>query len=152
MIDETGRQIGIFPLEEALQMAQERNLDLIQVTEKVEPPVCKIMDYGKYLYALEKKERQARLKKAGEIKGIRLGFNISLHDLEIRANQAEKFLKKGNKIKIGMFLRGREKAHEGLAKEKIKQFLETLGKLIEIKIERELKKEPRGLTMIISKK
>ena len=132
-------------------MSWERNLDLIQVTEKVEPPVCKIMDWGKYLYSLEKKERASRAKTTGEIKGIRLGFNISSHDLEIRARQAEKFLKKGDKVRVELILRGREKAHGDFAKEKINQFLEILEKLIPIKIERELKRESRGFTMIISK-
>ncbi len=132
-------------------MSWERNLDLIQVTEKVEPPVCKIMDWGKYLYSLEKKERVSRVKTGGEIKGIRLGFNISLHDLEIRAHQAEKFLKKGDKVRVELILRGREKAHGDFAKEKINQFLEILEKLIPIKTERELKRESRGFTIIISK-
>ena len=151
VIDETGKQLGILNLREALQMSWERNLDLIQVTEKVEPPVCKIMDLGKYLYSLEKKERASRVKMTGEIKGIRLGFNISLHDLEIRVHQAEKFLKKGDKIRVEMILRGREKAHGDFAKEKINQFLEILEKLMPIKIERELKREPRGFTIIIAK-
>jgi translation initiation factor IF-3 len=121
------------------------------VTEKVIPPICKIIDYGKYVYLLEKREKRSKLKKAGEIKGIRLGFNISLHDLEIKVYQAEKFLKKGNKIRIEMILRGREKGLSEFAKGKINQFLETLEKLIPIKIERELKREPKGFTMIISK-
>ncbi len=141
--------MGVFNLSEALQLARERNLDLIQVTEKVEPPVCKFGDYGKYLYWLQKKEKG--VKKGGEVKGIRLGFNISLHDLETRAHQAEKFLKEGDKVRIEMILRGREKGLADFAKGKINQFLEILGKLIPIKIERELKKEPRGWTMIISK-
>jgi len=150
VVDQTGKQLGIFRLEEALRIARERNLDLIQITEKVEPPVCKIIDYGKYLYWLQKKERGA--KKSSQIKGIRLGFNISLYDLETRAHQAEKFLKKGNKVKVEMRLRGREKALGEFAKGKINQFLEILEKLIPIKTERELKREPRGFTMIISKK
>jgi len=152
VIDETGKQLGVFGLEEALRMAEERNLDLIQVTEKTEPPVCKIMDYGKYLYWLQKKEKVTKVSGGGELKGIRLGFNISLHDLETRARQAEKFLKKGDKVRIEMVLRGREKALGEFAKGKINQFLEILEKLIPVKIERELKKEPRGFTMIISKK
>ena len=150
VVDQTGKQLGIFRLEEALRIARERNLDLIQITEKVEPPVCKIIDYGKYLYWLQKKERGA--KKSSQIKGIRLGFNISLYDLETRTHQAEKFLKKGNKVKVEMRLRGREKALGEFAKGKINQFLEILEKLIPIKTERELKREPRGFTMIISKK
>ncbi len=150
VIDETGKQLGIIQLQEALQIAKERNLDLIQITEKTEPPVCKIGNYGKYLYQLQKKEK--KIKKSGEIKGVRLSFNISLHDLETRARQAEKFLKEGDKIKIEMILKGREKALEEFGKDKIKKFLEILEKLVPIKVERELKKEPRGFTMIISKK
>ena len=149
LIDETGKQLGVIGTLEALRIAQERDLDLIQVTEKVEPPVCKIGDYGKYLYWLEKKEKRAR--HGGEVKGIRLTFNISTHDLETRAAQAEKFLKKGDKIRVEMILRGREKALSEVARGKVSQFVEILGKLIPIKIERELKKDSRGFTMIISK-
>lgn len=152
LIDETGKQLGVLALEKALQIARERNFDLIQVTEKVEPPVCKLMDYGKYFYRLEKKEKSAKHHKAGELKGIRLTFGISEHDLETRARQAEKFLKKGDKVRIEMQLRGREKAHQDFAREKIKRFLEILEKLVPIKIERELKRESRGLTMIVAKK
>lgn len=152
LIDETGKQLGIIALEKALQIAQERNLDLVQVTEKIEPPVCKIMEYGKYLYSLQKKEKGAKVKKGSEIKGIRLGFNISLHDLDTRAHQAEKFLKKGDKVRIELPLRGRQKGLSEFAKGKVFQFLELLAKLIPIKTERELKREGRGLIMIVSKK
>lgn len=138
-------------LEEALQIAKERNLDLIQVSEKAVPVICKIMDYGKYQYLLQKKEKQAKLKRADVIKGVRLRFNISFHDLETKAKLAEKFLEKGDKVKVELLLKGREKAFSELAKEKINHFLEILGRAIPFKIERELKKEPRGLTMIIAK-
>ena len=151
VIDETGKQLGVLPLEDALRLAQERNLDLIQVTERVKPPVCKIEDYGKYLYREEKKEKEAKKQKGGRIKGLRLTFNISLHDLEIKAHQAEKFLNRGDIVRIELHLRGREKALGDFAKEKINKFLEILQSLIPIKTERELKKEPRGFTMIISK-
>ncbi len=151
VIDETGKQLGLFNLPEALKLARERNLDLIQVTEKVEPPICKIMEYGKFLYSLQKKEKEARHKMTGEIKGIRFGFNISSHDLETKINQAENFLKKGNKVRVEMVLRGREKALAEFAKGKIQSFLEGLGKLLPIKIERELKREPRGYTIIVTK-
>ena len=151
VIDETGKQLGIMPLFQALQIAKERKLDLIQVTEKVMPPVCKLGDFGKYLYQQQKKEKSTKHQKGGEIKGIRLSFGISEHDLEVRANLAEKFLKKGDKVKIEMQLRGREKSHQDFAREKIKKFIEILEKLTPIKVERELKKESRGLTMIIIK-
>jgi translation initiation factor IF-3 len=153
LIDETGKQIGVLPLAEALKMAQEKNLDMIQITEKVEPPICKLGDYGKYLYAEQKKERKEKVSgKTGEIKGIRLGFNIGAHDMETRANQAEEFLKDGSKIKVELILRGREKGLRGFAEQKIQQFLEILNSKIPIKTERELKKEMRALTIIISKK
>ena len=84
MVDEDGTQLGIVPTNEAIKMANERNLDLIQVTEKVVPPVCKIGDYGKYLYSLKKKEKKVK-PKGGELKNIRLSFNISDNDLRTRA-------------------------------------------------------------------
>jgi len=151
VIGEEGRQLGIFELEKALFLAKEKGLDLIQITEKVDPPVCKIGDYGKYLYNLEKKERLKKIKSVGgKIKNVRLRFNISTHDMETKSRQAEKFLKKGYKLRIEMLLRGREKAHGDLAKEKINSFLEELKKLSPLKIERELKREPRGYTIIVS--
>jgi len=151
VIDETGKQLGVLVLTKALQISRERGFDLIQVTEKAEPPVCKLMDYGKYLYQLKKKEKSAKEHRISLLKGIRLTFGISEHDLETRAKQTEKFLKSGYKVRIEMKLRGREKAHQIFAKEKVKKFLEVLEKSIPIKIERELKRQPRGLTMIISK-
>jgi len=108
-------------------------------------------DLGKYLYREEKKEKALHKHKGGDLKGIRLTFNISQHDLETRAKQAEKFLKRGDQIKIELPLRGREKALQGFAQEKIEKFLTTLNELIPIKRERELKREARGFTMIISK-
>jgi translation initiation factor IF-3 len=150
VIDEAGKQLGIMDLESAVKIARERNLDLIQVTEKVTPPICKVMDFGRYLYQQQKKEKKQR-PKGGEIKGIRLTFSISLHDLETRAHQAEKFLKEGDKIRIEMVLRGREKALGNFAKEKINKFLEILQGLVSYKIERELKRGPRGFTLIVGK-
>ena len=151
VVDETGKQLGIMPLEEALRISSDRNLDLIQVTEKVVHPVCKIGDFGKYLYQLQKKERKIK-QVGGELKEVRIGFNISPHDLETKAKLAEKFLKKGDKVKVAMPLRGREKALGNFAKEKINQFLNFLDSLIPIKVEKDLKRDPRGFTMIIFKK
>jgi len=152
VIDEQGKNLGVFSLEEALEMAKERNLDLIQITEKVDPPVCRIFDYGKFLYQMKKKEKEKRKEKGKEIKGIRLGFNISEHDMETRANQAKEFLEEGNRIQIEMILRGRERELTNFAKEKIKRFLEILESKVQIKVEQDLKKVPRGFIMIISKK
>lgn len=151
VIDENGVQLGIMSVQEGIRLAQERNLDLIQITEKVEPPVCKIMDYGKYIYKERKKEKDAAKGHAGRLKVIRLTFSISSHDLETKVKLSEKFLKKGYKVKVELVLKGREKALSGFARNKISQFVEALQKLTPIKVERELKKEASGFTIIISK-
>lgn len=151
LIDETGKQMGIISLEEALRIARERNLDLIQVTEKVTPAVCRLGDYGKYLYREEKKQKATHKHRGEELKGIRLTFNISRHDLETRVCQTERFLKRGDRVRVELPLRGRQKALQNFAKEKIEKFLEILKGIVPIRIEQELKREPRGFTMIISK-
>lgn len=151
LIGNDGKQLGVFNLGEAIQKAQGTGLDLVQITEKVEPPICKIIDYGKYLYQIQKKEKKQKAQKNAGLKNIRLGFNISPHDLETRAKTAEKFLKKGCKVQVEMQLRGRERALSAFSEEKIKHFLEILNKSVVVKIERELKRQPRGLTMIIAK-
>lgn len=136
---------------EAIQKTRERGLDLVQVTKKVYPPVCKIIDYGKYLYILHKKERKSKKKKIGVMKEMRLSFNISPHDMETKADKVVEFLKKGDKVRIEMRLRGRERALQDFIREKIEKFLQIIQEKLPIKVERELKKEARGLTMIISK-
>lgn len=151
VISETGEQLGVMNIFQAIDLAKSKGLDLIQVTEKVEPPVCRIAEYGKYLYQQQKKEKKIAKPKGGELKEIRLTFNISPHDMETREKQAEKFLKDGNKVKVNMALRGREKAMGQFATDKVKVFLNNLNNLIPIKTERELKREPRGFTMIVSK-
>ena len=150
LIDKDGKQLGVLRLEDALRKAREAGLDLIQVTQKISPPVCKIGEYGKYAYQIKKKERKQKQQKSGELKSIRLRFNISPHDMETRVKAAEKFFKKGYKIRIEMVLRGREKRLSNFAREKMNQFLEILQKSTAIKIEREIKREARGLTMMVS--
>lgn len=135
-------------------MAKDQGLDLIQVTEKATPPVCRITDYGKHLYWEKKKEREKRSKTFhSEIKGIRLKFGMSPHDMEVRAKSAAKFLEKGHKVRVELLLRGRQKANtlSGFAKEKIGLFLKMIEEEMPLKVEREIKREGRGLTMIIAK-
>lgn len=151
VISEIGEQLGVMNIFAAIDLAKSKGLDLIQVTEKVEPPVCRIANHGKYLYQQQKKEKKISKPRGGELKEIRLTFGISSHDMETRANQAKKFLEEGDKVKVNMALRGREKAMGGFATDKVKLFLENLNSLIPIKTERELKREPRGFTMIVSK-
>lgn len=149
VVDETGKQIGIIPLQEALKIAKERHLDLVQITDKANPPVCKIIDYGKFVYNQQKKEKKQ--KKTGEFKSLRISFNISPHDLETKIRKTKDFLEKGDKIRIEMRLRGREKSLEEIARGKIEEILQKIKEFIPIKIERELKRERAGLTIIISK-
>ena len=151
LIDETGKQRGIVPFQEALNLARERGFDLIQITEKVEPPVCRLGEYGKSLYQLEKKLKETKKQEGGGLKEIRLTFTISSHDLETRVMQAEKFLQKGNRVRATLRLRGRQNALEGYAREKLEKFVEALRAHLPVKLESELKKEPRGLSVILVK-
>lgn len=129
-------------------MTQEKGLDIVEVAANVRPPVCRIIDYGKYIYQQEKKAKQQRSKQT-EVKGIRLSFGIAKNDMERQARLAEKFLDQGHKVKIEIILRGREKAHPEIAREKLVEFIKLIN--IPTKIEQEPKKYPRGLTMVISK-
>ncbi len=128
-------------------MAKERNLDLVEVAGKAKPPVCRIMDYGKYLYQQTKKFKQTKQK--SKLKEVRLRLKTAPHDLEIKIKQIEKFFKKGYKVRVSLMLKGREKAHHDLAKEKMYEFIKLLGQ--DIEIEREIKKTPQGLDIIINK-
>ena len=134
---------------EALQMAREKELDLVEIAPKAQPPVCKIMDYGKYQYQQSKQERLSKAKqKKIEVKGIRIGFRTDSHDLEFKKNQAEKFLKKGDKVKVEIRLRGREKAHQDLARKNLHDFLKIIA--IPYKMEQEIKRFPGGFNVIIT--
>ena len=153
LVGEEGQQLGVFNLSEALNTAKEKGLDLIMVTDKAVPPICKIGDYGKYLYALQKKERKNIAgSKRGETKSIRLSFNISDNDLNTRVLAAEKFLNKGDKVNVELKLKGRQKQLSDVGTQKIKKFIEILGSKVDIKIEKDIKKELKGLSVTILKK
>ena len=143
--------MGILDSQKAIELAQEKGLDLVEIAPTAKPPVCKITDYGKYKYKESKKKQKEKTKqKEVEIKGVRIGLSTSSHDLGYKAKQAEKFLKQGNKLRIEIKLRGREKAHGYLAKQKLNDFLEMFS--INYKIEQEVKRNPRGMIMTIAKK
>lgn len=136
---------------EALKTARERGLDLIEIAPTVTPPVCKIMDFGKFKYQREKGEREhGKRQKEVEVKGIRIGFTTGKHDLLLRAEKAEEFLKEGNKVRIDMRLHGREKAHGNLAFKKFNEFIAMIP--LEIELESPPKRFPQGFVAIISKK
>ncbi len=153
MIDEQGTQLGTLDTSRALELAQERGFDLVEVSPVADPPVCKIMDYGAYQYQQEKKERKQKAKqKKVEIKGIRLSLKIGPHDLEMRKNQSVKFIEKGNKVRIELILRGRERAHIDRAKETMEKFVEMVSESVEIYQEQPFSKQGGRLSMLISKK
>lgn len=139
------------PLAEALARAKEAELDLIEISPTARPPVAKIMNRGKYLYEQEKKMRQAaKHHKEVEIKSIRIGIGTSLHDLEMKAKQADEFLKEGNKLKIDLTLRGREKY---LDKKFLEGRIERFISIVSVPLEFEpIKKGPRGLSVIVAPK
>ena len=148
VVDETGTNLGILNTQEAIKLAKDKRLDLVEISDKVDPPICKIIDYGKYKYTQEKKDKKQQAhQKRSEIKGIRIGLTTSPHDLEIRANQIGKFFKEGHKVRVEMKLKGREKAHFDLAKEKLELFISTIPG--GIKQEEEIKRSPQGLTTTI---
>ena len=150
LIDENGENIGVVETAKALAMAQEGGFDLVEVSPLANPPVAKILNYNKLKYQEEKEKRKEKAKqKKIEVKGIRLSLRISEHDIEIRINQAEKFLGKGNKVRIEMILRGREKALLNVAFGKLNEFIKMIPG--EIKIEQEIKKQPRGLAAVIGR-
>lgn len=129
----------------------ERNLDLVQITAKVVPPVCKIMDYGKYLYQQEKKRKKASQKNVvQELKNIRISYTISDHDLATKAKKAGEMLGQGHKVRIEMRLIGRQKGLLDFARQKVQKFVGMISERQACKIEREIKREARGLTVFIS--
>lgn len=151
LIDENGQPLDVVNTEEALRRAQEADLDLVEVSPLAQPPVCRIMNYGSYQYQQEKKERKQKAKqKKVDIKGIRISLKIGPHDLEMRKNQALKFLEKGDKVKVEMILRGRERAHRNRAREIIEQFGASLSE--NIIVEQPLKQQGGRLSMLLGKK
>ena len=128
LIDNEGNNHGEIATEKALQMAEERELDLVVVSPNQEPPVAKIMDYGKYRYEIEKRAKEARKKqKVVEIKEIKVRYKIDVHDYNVRLKSIKKFLAEGNKVKIVVMLRGREMQHNQLALTLLQKFIADLG-------------------------
>jgi len=152
LIDENGQHVGIVPIQEALKLALERGYDLIQVTDNVEPPVCRLGDLGKYVYQQEKKEREIKKQQKTEHKTIKMKYNTSIHDLETKSGQVEKFLKKGYKVTVQVILKGREKAFSSLARTQLDKFLQMLEAKTPIKVDQPVEKKPNGFLTIISRK
>ncbi len=135
----------------ALELAEQRQLDLVKIAPYATPPVCKIMDYGKYRFDMAKKEREARKKqKVINIKEVRLSANIEEHDLGVKAKNADKFLKSGDKVKVSIRFRGREMAHTDIGYGVMENFLSMLTQ--EVIIEKKPKLEGRNMIMVLAPK
>jgi translation initiation factor IF-3 len=127
VIGDEGQQIGILPPYEALKMAREKNLDLVEVSPTAQPPVCRIMDYGKYLYQQEKKEREAKKhQKTITVKEVKFRINVDDHDYETKKNHVIRFLEEGDKVKATIFFRGREMTRTGLGREILERLIKDV--------------------------
>ena len=144
-----GDVVGEISTEEALKKAKGKNLDLVEVSPMSSPPVCKIMDYGTYLYSQKKKDRkQKRSTKQTETKTIRLSIRTESHDLDVKAKQARKFLEDRNTVKVVVIFKGREMAHGDLAEQKLYEFQKLLEDISNI--EQEPKRQGYQMTMILN--
>lgn len=151
VIDDRGQMLGLMSTLDAVKMAREKGFDLVEVAPLAQPPVCKLIDYGKFQYQLEKQIRKAKAQsKKVEIKGIRLSLRIGQHDRDMRLNQAKEFITEGNKVQIEIPLRGREHQHTNLAKEIIKKFVEDLFNQVPIMTEQGLEKNMGRLSMVVA--
>ncbi len=151
LIGDDGEQLGIMSAKDALKMAKEAGLDLVKIAPTAKPPVCKIVDYGKYRYEQARREKEAKKKqKTTEVKEIQLSPNIDVNDLTTKANQARKFLEKGNKVKVALRFRGREMAHMATGKEVLDTFLEKVSDVAVV--EKPAKLEGRSMIMVLAEK
>lgn len=151
LIGEDGEQLGIMSAREAYRIAQEAELDLVKIAPGAKPPVCKIIDYGKYKYELTRKEKEAKKKqKIVEVKEVRLSPNIDTNDLNTKVNNAKKFILKGNKVKVTLRFRGREMAHVQQSKHILDDFLKLVGDIAVI--EKPAKLEGRNMSMVLTVK
>jgi translation initiation factor IF-3 len=128
VIDDLGEQLGIIPPFEALKIAKEKGLDLVEISPTAQPPVCRIMDYGKFLYQEEKKEREAKKKQTRiVVKEVKFRINVDDHDYETKRNHVVRFLADGDKVKATIFFRGREMTRQGLGREILERLIKDLG-------------------------
>ena len=149
LIGADGEQLGIMSAREAYKLAQEAELDLVKIAPGAKPPVCKIIDYGKYRYELARKEKEARKKqKTVELKEVRLSPNIDTNDLNTKMNAARKFISKGNKVKVTLRFRGREMAHVQASKHILDDFAEALADIAVV--EKAPKLEGRSMGMVLA--
>ena len=148
LISPDGEQMGILPIQEALNIARERGLDLVEVAPNAKPPVCRIMDYSKWKYEQSKKQKEARKKqRVQDMKEVKMRPAIDDHDFNVKARAARRFLEQGDKVKATIMFRGRELAHVGLGQKVLERLLESVKDICQV--ERAPRMEGRNMTMIL---
>ena len=151
LIGEDGQQLGIMASREAMKIAREAELDLVKIAPQAKPPVCKIIDYGKYRYELARKEKEAKKKqKTIEVKEVRLSPNIDSNDLNTKIASARKFIEKGNKVKVTLRFRGREMAHVQSSRHILDEFAKALEDIA--LVDKPAKMEGRSMAMFLTEK
>ena len=148
LVDSEGEMVGVVKLEKALDMAFEAGLDLVEVSPNAEPPVCKILDYGKYKYEQQKRANEMRKKqKTVDVKEVKLSPRIEKNDYDVKMRNARRFLENGDKVKVTMRFRGREMAHQDIGRDLFEQMLGELGELVNVELEPKF--EGRQMIMIL---
>jgi translation initiation factor IF-3 len=151
LIDAEGNELGIMPPSEAMQIAKEQELDLVLLSDKAEPPVCRVIDYGKFKFDQQKKQRKARKNQhTSKVKEVKMRYKIEEHDYNVRVNRAEKFIKDGDKVKATITFRGRERQHEDLAEDLLKRMANDLKETADI--QQAPKREGHRMMMLLAPK
>ena len=153
LLDEDGQRIGVMTRQEAIDLAFEKEFDLVEINPKSDPPVAKLVDFSEFKYQREKEARKQKAhSRKSDTKGVRLSIRISDHDKETKQKQAEKFLDRGDKVKIELMLRGRENARPDLAEALIRNFIGNIQKTVEVRTEQDIVRQGKTVTAIIVKK
>jgi translation initiation factor IF-3 len=151
VIGTDGDELGIMAPKEAVEIARERELDLVLVSDKANPPVCRVMDYGKFKFEQQKKQRKARKNQhTSKVKEVKMRYKIEEHDYNVRVNRAEKFIKDGDKVKATITFRGRERQHENLAEDLLKRMASDLKETADI--QQAPKREGHRMMMLLAPK
>lgn len=149
LVDEQGQQIGIMPLEQALAIAEERGLDLVEVAPDAKPPVCRLLNYSQWLYQRQKKEREARRKQRQvDIKEVKFTIRISGNDYEVKRRQIERFLAEGDRVKVTVRMKGRERAHQDIGFQMMQRILDSFAEVAHVERPPEL--EGPNITAVLS--
>lgn len=149
VVDTEGKMLGVMQRSEALRMAEEREVDLVEIAPQANPPVCRIIDYGKFVYEIQKKEKlQKKNQVASQLKEIRFKWRTATHDFNFKVKHARSFIEEGNKVKASVMFRGREITHQEIGKELLEKFVEAMTDIA--KLDQPLKFEGKNLSVILS--